>query len=111
MPRLHAVAVVAVRRLVFVGVALCGASANAADVETNRAESPTAAPATQDTSPPKQDATATPAGKSPPSSEQGTAKPERLERVVVTGTRLKESEGALEVQVYTQEAIRRSGQT
>jgi len=35
----------------------------------------------------------------------------KLQGVAITGTRLKESEGALEVQVYTQEAIRRSGQT
>jgi iron complex outermembrane receptor protein len=105
------IASVLLRMAVFSAAVLSPLSANAANSQTNGADSPIAAPASQDKSPPKQDATAAPASESPPSSEQGTSRSERLEAVVVTGTRLKESEGALEVQVYTQEAIRRSGQT
>jgi iron complex outermembrane receptor protein len=48
-----------------------------------------------------------------PSTPQGATKPLQPEEVVVTGTRLevKKGEGPQEVQVYTEEVIRRSGQT
>ena len=51
--------------------------------------------------------------KSEPSRPPGETKPVKPEEIVVTGTRLevKNGEGPQEVQVYTEEMIRRSGQT
>jgi hypothetical protein len=96
--RVGSIASVLLRMAVLSAAVLSPLSGAAANSQTNGADSPTAVPASQDKSPPKQDATTAPASESPPSSAQGTAKPEqpeRLEPVVVTGTRLKESEGPL----------------
>jgi iron complex outermembrane recepter protein len=96
MPHLHSAPGIALRLFVLAAIILCDIRANAQDVQET---------------PSKPDVTTTKASEPTPSREEEATRAMQLEPVVVTGTRLKENEGALEVQVYTQEAIRRSGQT
>jgi iron complex outermembrane receptor protein len=94
-------------------LSLCGALvlartiANAAD-PTGEVTAQTA----QSDRPATDATTAGPRGKEP-SSPQAVTKTAKTEEILVTGTHLelKKGEGAQEVQVYTQETIRRSGQT
>jgi iron complex outermembrane receptor protein len=85
-------------------------NATAADALIDGAEA--TAPATQDKWPPEQDATAARPSQSASSTTQNANRPEELERVVVTGTRLPTGKGAGAQQVneYTRERIEKSGQ-
>ena len=96
MPSLHSAAVIALRLFVLAALALCGTSAEAAE----------AAEADSDQVPPPDDTKLSGGRTAQP-------KPEKVERIVVVGSRLPEAAGqsAQDIHIYDLERIEQSGQS
>ena len=100
------------RITVFGALVLGPLSANAADAQIDGADGPLTAQATQDQSPPTDEAT-TPTPSKPPSSAQAKFRSPGLEEIVVTGSRipLPANEGPQDVKIYSRDQIDQSGGT